>query len=105
MGKRIKPIKKRKKPYTYKGWKADSEDGQFLARLFTSGTLSPAAMPSLIKERYPRFKKYKVNAFAAGLRRLKAKLGLNTRSKYSTDGRVDSISRLDATGRVLESCY
>ena len=69
----------RNRAYAYKGWKAASADGQFLARLFRTGELSPAAMPSLIKERYPRFKKYKTASFAAGLRRLKAKLSLYTR--------------------------
>ena len=69
----------RSKSYAYKGWKANSRDGQFLERLFRNGDLSPAAMLSLIKERYPQFKKYKVDSFASGLRRLKGKLALNTR--------------------------
>ena len=85
MGKSKSKRKPRKRAYAYKGWKCNSADGQFLARLFRKGELSPAAMPSLIKERYPQFQKYKTESFAAGLRRLKAKLGLNTRHAGGED--------------------
>lgn len=72
---------KHKRTYAYKGWKTNTEDGQFLTRLFKSGQLSPAAMPSLIRECHPQFRKYKYDSFSAGVRRLKASLALNTRSK------------------------
>jgi len=76
-----KKSKYTKKTYAYKGWKQDSVDGRYLVKLFKSGKLTPAAMPSLIRELHPRFRLYKYDSFSSGLRRLKAKLGLNTRSK------------------------
>jgi len=73
--------KKSKKTYCYKGFKQNSKDGQYLKKLFATGELSPAAMPSLIKERYPQFRIYKTDSFSGGVRRLKAKLALNTRRR------------------------
>jgi len=63
----------------WKGWKLKTPDGHFLTKLFKTGKLSPAAMPALIRERYPQFRKYKEDSFSAGVRRLKGKLAVNTR--------------------------
>jgi hypothetical protein len=52
-----------------------------LEKKFESGELSPAAMPSFIKERYPQFRGFKAGSFRDGVRRMKNKLALNTRSK------------------------
>ena len=61
----------------YKGWKANSNDGKYLAKLLKSGKISPGTPPAAIKERFPIFDKYKPDSFASGLRRMKNKLGVN----------------------------
>jgi hypothetical protein len=61
------------------GWKAASKDGKFLTELIKNKKLSPGITPGAIKEIHPRFNKYKPASFAAGLRRLKTKYGVNVR--------------------------
>ena len=61
------------------GWKVSSNDGKFLIKLIKDKKVSAGVTPGAIKELHPRFLKYKNDSFAAGLRRLKTKYGLNVR--------------------------
>ena len=71
------------------GWKANSPDGKFLAKLLQKKQVSAGITPGAIKELHPRFYKYKNDSFAAGLRRMKTKYGCNVRG-----GTGKSIDRL-----------
>ena len=114
MGKKsIRHIKARG-GYAYKGWKKNSKDGKFLEKLLTSGELPAAAAPSLVKERYPQFKKYKRDSLASGLRRLKHQLGLFLRDGGGADTGefffvlclfVCRVSRLFETSKFLCSSH
>ena len=82
MGKASRKAKhKSKKTYEYKGFTQTTKEWPILEKMFESGELSPAAMPSFIKERYPQFRGFKAGSFRDGVRRMKNKLALNTRSK------------------------
>ena len=66
------------------GWKASSNDGKFLSQLLKTKKVSAGITPGALKEMHPRFKKYKTDSFAAGLRRLKTKYGCNVRGSTGT---------------------
>ena len=83
-----------------KGWRADSEDGKFLTQLFEEGKLRPGDPPGHIKEHHPRFKKYKNDSFASGLRRLKIKLGINERPPPG-----EGTGKLLACIRLIWICF
>jgi len=95
MGK-AKSSQRGRKVYATRGFKQNSKDGRFLAKLLKTGKVSPGAMPSWIKEMYPRFRVYKRDSFASGLRRMKAKLGLLTRH-----GGGENTGKLPAVGHGL----
>jgi len=62
-----------------KGWKANSKDGNLLAKLLKQKKFSAGVAPAAIKEACPQFNRHKNDSFAAGLRRMKTKFGLNVR--------------------------
>jgi len=62
-----------------KGWKANSKDGSLLAKLLKTKKFSAGVAPAAIKEACPQFSRHKNDSFAAGLRRMKTKFGLNVR--------------------------
>ena len=61
------------------GFRANSKEGKFLAKLLQTGKVSAGITPGALKELYPQFKKFKNDSFAAGLRRMKTKYGCNVR--------------------------
>jgi len=62
-----------------RGFKANSKEGKFLARLIKNKEISPGITPGALKELHPVFNEFKNNSFASGLRRMKNKFGVNVR--------------------------
>jgi len=89
MGK--KAAKKKAKDQGKQGFRADSKEGEFLAKLLKSKQISSGIPPAAIKEMYPVFHDFKNNSFASGLRRMKNKYGLNVHG--GTSKSVDPIDR------------
>lgn len=74
------PAKKEVKEGT-KGWKSGSKDGKYLEHLIKNNKVSAGITAGALKEDFPQFKKYKSDAFAAALRRLRKKYGSNVRGE------------------------
>jgi len=64
-----------------KGWRSTNADGKMLKRLLLKGTITAAMPPGAVKEQWSEFRKYNNEAFSAGLRRMKHKLGILVREK------------------------
>ena len=62
------------------GFRCDSKEGKYLAKILKTGEVSAGITPKAIKELHPVFNKFIDDSFAGGLRRMKTKLGLNVRS-------------------------
>jgi len=60
-----------------KGQKANSKDGNLLAKLLKQKKFSAGVTPAAVKEACPQFNEHKNDSFAAGLHRMKTKFGLN----------------------------
>lgn len=89
MGKKAKKAKDQGK----RGFRSDSKEGKFLAKLLKSKKLSPGIPPAAVKEMYPVFEDFKNDSFASGLRRMKTKFGLNVRGNTGTSVRCDRSMR------------
>ena len=89
MGKKAKKAKDQGK----RGFRADSKEGQFLAKLLKKGKVSAGITPGAIKELYPVFEDFKNDSFASGLRRMKTKYSCNVRGNTGTSVRFGAIDR------------
>jgi len=76
-----------------KGFKSQSKDGKFLINLLKKKEVSAGITPTALKQMYPQFQVYKQDSLGSGMRRLKAKYGVNVRSdsdiESALDGRLD----------------
>ena len=76
-----------------KGFRANSKDGRFLRDLLVKKKVSGGITPGALRELYsPRFDEYKNDSFAACLRRMKTKYGINVRGDTGKSSNVLSIS-------------
>jgi len=97
-----KKAKKAKKDEGKRGFKANSKEGRFLAKLLKTGKVSAGITPGAIKELHPMFDDFKSDSFAAGLRRMKTKYGCNVRG--GTGMSIDWIG-LDCHKRLFGMSY
>ena len=86
-----------------RGWKANSKDGRLLAKLLQTKKITAGSGPGVVKEMFPVFNKYKADSFAAGLRRMKTKLGINVRGNTGTSIDVDRWLVLGSIDLLLQS--
>jgi len=77
-----------------RGFKANSKEGRFLARLIKNKEISPGITPGALKELHPVFNEFKNNSFASGLRRMKNKFGVNVRGGTGKLVRFASIASI-----------